>query len=238
MKVTSEELKAQAGEAAAARVADGQVLGLGTGSTVRHFLRSLGQRIRDGGLQNVSGVPTSEWTRDVAAGEGIPLVDLREGTRLDLAVDGADEVCPRLNLVKGLGGALLREKIVAQAARRFLVIVDEGKVVPSLGVSKPVPVELIPFAWSSHFPFFRRLGAAPHLRTREDGQPYVTDNGNYVADLTFPDGLTDPTEVEDALRARAGVVTSGLFLEMATEVLIGGAGGVRSVVRGEAGAWS
>ncbi len=221
--------KALAGEAAARQVRPHTVVGLGTGSTVRHFLHALGRRIRDGDLEGVQGVPTSEWTREAASSEGIPLVDLREGTQVDLAVDGADEVCPRLHLVKGLGGALLREKIVAQCSRRFVVIVDEGKIVPSLGVTKPLPVELIPFGWSSHFPFFRDLGGEPKLRVREDGHPFVTDNGNYVADLRFATGVSDPDEVEARLRQRAGVVTSGFFLGMADEVLVGGSDAVRSL---------
>ena len=233
----AEEAKELVGRKAAERVEDGMVLGLGTGSTVRHFLRALGERIRSGSLTHVEGVPTSEWTRAVAVAEKIPLVDLREGVEVSLAVDGADEVAPNLDLLKGLGGALLREKIVAQAAGRFLVIADEGKLVRMLGETKPLPVEVVPFGWSAHLPYFRSLGAHPEIRTREDGQPFVTDNGNYVVDLRFEGGLPEPRGAEEALRDRSGVVTTGLFLGMAAEALVAGEDGVRELTRGEPASW-
>jgi len=150
---------------------------------------------------------------------------------LDLTVDGADEVDPALDLIKGLGGALLREKMVAQATRQFVIIVDEGKLVPRLGTRSPLPVEVVPFAWRSHLPFLESLGAHVERKVRPDGEPYLTDNGNLIVHCRFPAGIGDPAELEAALASRAGIVETGLFLGLAQEVLVGGEGTVRSVSR-------
>lgn len=211
-------LKARAAEAALDYVRSGMVLGLGTGSTAEQFLRLLAQRLQSGALTDIRGVPTSEACADKSRSLGIPLVEpAPEG--VDLAVDGADEVAPGLKLIKGMGGALVREKIVAQLARRFIVIADGSKVVPRLGVRSPLPVEVLPFGHDSHVPFFRSLGAEPRVRER-DGKPFITDNGNLIYDLSFPDGILDPESLESSLLRRAGVVDTGLFLRHAHVALI------------------
>jgi ribose 5-phosphate isomerase A len=201
------------------------VLGLGTGSTVLYFLEALGADLREGKLEEIRGVATSMDTEERASALGIPLMGLAQAGSLDLAVDGADEVDPALDLIKGLGGALLREKMVVQAARRFVVIVDESKRVDRLGTRAPVPVEVVPFAWEAHMPFFRELGADPVLRLNPDRSPFRTDNGNPVIDLHFEEGVPKPKELDRALRGRAGVVETGLFLGMADRVLLGTASG-------------
>jgi ribose 5-phosphate isomerase A len=200
-------------------------LGLGTGSTVAFFLQALGQRLRDGEIPGIVGVPTSLRTEREARELGIPLAPLEDVGLLDLTVDGADEVDPKLGLVKGMGGALLREKMVAQATRRLLIIVDEGKLVDRLGTRSPLPVEVVPFAWQSHLPFLEALGARGSLRENPDGSPFFTDNGNLVLDSRFFSGMAAPEEVERKLAHRAGIVESGLFLGMTDEVYVGGSGG-------------
>jgi ribose 5-phosphate isomerase A len=222
-----DEGKAAAGSRAAEAVVPGMKLGLGTGSTVSFFLDALGGRVRRGELPGIVGVPTSLRTEKAAVELGIPLATLKEVPNLDLTVDGADEVDPDLHLIKGLGGALLREKMVAQASRRFVIIADEGKVVDALGTRSPLPVEVVPFAWESHLPFLESLGARPVVRSGEDGGYYLTDNGNHLLDCHFPDGIGDPRSLDRALAARAGIVETGLFLGMASEALIGGPGTVR-----------
>lgn len=224
-----EPLKRAAARGAVERVRSGMVLGLGTGSTVAHFLELLAGRIDAGELEDVMGVATSVRTADAAHALGIPVTSLDREPVLDLAVDGADEVDPGLDLIKGMGGALLREKVVAQAACRFLVIVDDGKLVERLGERSPLPVEVIPFGWVVHREPIRALGGEPELRTTDGDEPYLTDNGNYVLDCRFPDGIGDPRGLEGELWARAGVVETGLFLGMAAEVLVGGPDGVRSL---------
>jgi len=227
--------KRAAAAAALEEVRDGQVLGLGTGSTVAHFLELLGQRIEEGSLSDVVGVPTSVRTASVAHSRGIPVATLADHPKLDLAVDGADEVDPSLDLVKGMGGALLREKIVAQAARRFVVIVDEGKLVERLGTRSPLPVEVVPFGWTASRRFLEEWAGEVTRREDEEGDPYLTDNGNYVLDCRFPEGIPDAVTLDRRLQDRAGVVETGLFVDMADTVLVGEAdGGVRVLRREEA----
>lgn len=220
-----EEAKRAAGEQAATYVTSGMRLGLGTGSTVRYFLEGLARRLDEGELKEIQGVPTSLQTRDRAQALGIPLMELAEAEELDLAVDGADEVSPDLDLIKGLGGALLREKMVVQASRRFVVVADTGKTVEQLGNQAPLPVEVVSFAWQSHLPFFRSTGARPEPRKTADGELFVTDNGNVIVDLHFDGGIPDPYGLDALLRMRAGVVETGLFLGMAHTALIAPLGG-------------
>src|SRR5688500_17592021 len=172
-------------------------LGLGTGSTVAHFLDVLGERLRDGGLERVVGVPTSVRTEQRARELGIPLAELHEAEFIDLTVDGADEADPGLDLVKGLGGALLREKMVAQASRRLVIMVDDSKQVRRVGTRAPLPVEVTRFGWRAHVPLLRALGCEPTLRLGSDGAPYVTDNGNYMLDCRFPSGMDNPGALQD-----------------------------------------
>ncbi len=225
-----------AGAAAVGEVESGMTLGLGTGSTVRHFLDALAREIQGGRLEGIRGVPTSEDTDARARTLGIPLVELAEVRELDLAVDGADEVTDELELVKGLGGALLREKMVVQASRRFVVVADGSKRVKQLGTRAPVPVEVVSFSWPVHLPFFRELGAEPEARRDDAGRLVITDNGNPIVDLHFDGGLEDPAEVDRILHERAGVVETGLFLGVAHLALVGTGQEVQRLARAEGSA--
>lgn len=226
-----EALKEQAAVQALEEVRSGMRLGLGTGSTVAWLLRALGARLRDGSLTDVSGVPTSERTAAQCRNEGIPLITLESHPDLDLAIDGADEVDPHLNLIKGLGGALLREKMVAGAARRFVVIADHTKEVARLGTRSPLPVEVVPFAWRSHLPFLTALGCRPVPRSGPTGDLQLTDNGNVILDLHFAAGIADAAGLAAALDLRPGIVDHGLFLGMCARAVLATPEGVRSLSR-------
>ena len=207
-------------------------LGLGTGSTARHVLEVIGERRERGELQNIIGVPTSSATRELAQKLGIPVTTLDDQPRLDLAIDGADEVDPELNLIKGLGGALLWEKIVESAAERLVIVVDQSKLVDRLCDRAPVPIEVVQFAWSTHMLFLEELGGQPALR-KTGLQPFVTDSGNYIIDCAFEDGLSDPWRLETELQNRPGIVESGLFLDMTEMVIVAADTGVRTMERAE-----
>jgi ribose 5-phosphate isomerase A len=207
------------------------VLGLGHGSTTRIAVDFIGQRVQAGILRNIVAVPTSEETRRQAGALGIPLATLAEYSVLDLAIDGADEVDPALNLIKGLGGALLREKIVEITAQRFVVVVDESKLVDRLGTRGPLPVEVTQFAWEAHVRWLESLGCRAELRREAGGAPFVTDNHNYIVHCTFPDGISDPVALGQTLIQRPGILEHGLFLGMATEVVVAGRDGVRVIQR-------
>jgi ribose 5-phosphate isomerase A len=224
-------LKREAAERAVDFVQSGMVLGLGSGSTASFAIDCIGARHRSGDLRDIVGVPTSEATAARARRLGIPLTTLVEHPALDLVVDGADEVDPALNLIKGLGGALLREKIVEIAARRFVVVVDESKLVNRLGTRGPLPVEVTQFAWEVHARWLVGLGCRAELRRDKSGAPYVTDNGNYIVHCTFPAGIPDPAGLARTLIERPGIVEHGLFLGMATDVVVAGAHGVRLIAR-------
>jgi ribose 5-phosphate isomerase A len=203
------------------RVPRDGVVGLGTGSTAERFLRALGERVRDG--LKVRGVATSLRTEALARELGIPLVSLDDVESLDLAVDGADEIDPRLNLLKGFGGALVREKIVAAASKRVLILARRDKLVPRLGARGRLPVEVLPFGAA----FAARVLAAsglPGVRRSADGGPYRTDNGNFILDLAVS-AIEEPEALEAAIRAVPGVVGTGLFAGMAHEVLVEAADG-------------
>ncbi len=217
-----EQLKRMAGYRAAEYVTDGTVVGLGTGSTTAYAIEAIGKGVRDG--LRIRGVPTSTASEDLANQAGIPLTSLDECPRVDLTIDGADEVDPQGNLIKGRGGAFLREKVVALASRRFLIVVDEGKLVDRLGVAVPLPVEVIPFAWNRCQQAIERMGGFVELR-RGNGAPFVTDNGNYVLDCRFWP-LPDPSQLGHRLKMIAGVVEHGLFLDMDPIVLVAGRQGV------------
>jgi ribose 5-phosphate isomerase A len=224
-----DELKKQAAVHAVREVRSGMVLGLGTGSTTAYAVAAIGETWRAGALTDVVGIPTSDRTAEQARSYGIPLSDLTAHPRVDLAIDGADEVDPSLDLIKGLGGALLREKQVELAAARFIVIVDDSKLVERLGSHAPLPVEVERESWRDQIPALAVLGCQPVLRGGED-QPFVTDNGNYILDCRFAGGIDGP-EVAAALDERPGVLAHGLFLGMASEVVVAGAGGLRVLTR-------
>lgn len=223
-------LKQQAASRALEEVRDGMRLGLGSGSTATYFIQMLGERLRGGALHDIRGVPTSEEVASVAHEVGIPLTTLTECPRLDLAVDGADEVDPALNLIKGLGRALLREKIVEIHANKLMIIVDESKIVTRLGRG-PLPVEIVRFEAEAHVRWLKSLGCRAELWRDADGQPFVTDNGNLLARCWFSEGIPDAYALARALADRPGIVEHGLFLDLARQVVVAGADGIRILER-------
>ncbi len=198
------------------------VVGLGTGSTAAFAVQAIGSLVASGALRDIVGIPTSTRTRDLAASLRIPLTTLNEHPQIDLTIDGADEVDPAGDLIKGGGGALLWEKIVAAATRSYVIVVDASKLVDVLGRKYPVPVEVMPFGWKTHLDTVRALGGTPTLRLDADGEPFVTDGGHHILDCQFPDGLLEVRRVDDMIRRRPGVVETGLFLGMTPEVIVGG----------------
>lgn len=222
-----EARKREAALRALALVVSGTTVGLGSGSTTRYFVEGLGARLRAGELHDVAGVPTSQETAALARRHGVPLTELDEGG-VDLDVDGMDEVTPALDVIKGLGGALAREKIVAASARRFVLIGDDRKRVARLGERAPLPVEVLPFGARHTAQRLRQLGARPELR-QADGAPYRTDNGNLVLDCRFPDGF-EPAALAARLAALPGVVEHGLFLGMAARAFVATDTGVLELV--------
>ena len=220
-----EKLKQTAAQSAVDLVEDGMILGLGTGSTAKLAVNALGKRVASG--LRVTGIPTSEFTAQQSRSLGIPIASLDEYPEIDLTIDGADEVeIGTLNLIKGRGGALLREKIVASASKRLVIIVDETKLVEKLGAKFPVPVEVVPFGWRSAARRLEALGAVVTLRAGTDGKVFVTDGGHYIVDCAFGP-IATPAQLEQALNAVVGVVEHGLFLGMATQVIVAGHEGVR-----------
>lgn len=220
------EWKKAAAEAAAALVEDGMVLGLGTGSTANLFLEALGRRLAADGLR-VTGIPTSRQTEELARASGIPLSSFAEHAQIDLTVDGADEIeRGTVCLIKGHGGALLREKIVAAASRRMVVVADESKLVDCLGSLVSVPVEVVRFGWQSTARSLGKIGGNPSLRLGKDNTPYVTDGGNFIMDCAFGP-IRDPKDVAHQLDHVVGVVEHGLFLKYVSEAIVAGRSGVK-----------
>jgi len=223
--------KKAAAEAAASLVEDGMVLGLGTGSTAAYFLQALGRRLAEDGLR-VNGVPTSEQTASQARSLRIPLTSFAEHVLLDLTVDGADEVeLGTLSLVKGHGGALLREKIVAAASKRLVIIADETKLVERLGSLVSVPVEVVRFGWQATGRSLTDIGGNPSLRLGVDRKPFLTDGGNYIMDCAFGP-IANPKEIAHHLDHIVGAIEHGLFLGLAKAVIVGGREGVRTLLKG------
>ena len=213
--------KQRAAAAAAELITDGMVLGLGTGTTASYLVQILGERVRQG--LRIQGVPTSEATRQLAVAEGVPLTTLEEQPVLDLCLDGADEVDPELNLIKGGGGALLREKIVASAARQRIIMVDVSKCVDCLGAF-PLAVEVIPFGWEVTRRQLEQFGGVPTLRQRE-GKPFVTDQGHYIIDCALSQ-IEDAPRLNHQLNQLPGVVENGLFVDMTDRLIIGSPDGI------------
>lgn len=218
------ERKQQAAAAAADQVQSGMVVGLGTGSTAVHAIRHIGERLAAGSLQRIVAIPTSNESASEAARLGIPLGTLDDHPVVDLTIDGADEIDPQLNLIKGLGGALLREKVVAAASRRLVIVADDRKLVDQLGWRGPVPVEVIRFARRPVADFLASLGARVVERSDESGL-FITDEGNIILDCHFP-GIEQPRELDQLIRAQPGVVEHGLFLGLAHEAIVAGADGI------------
>ena len=220
------QLKQQAAERAVEFVKSGMVVGLGHGSTVIFAVRRIAELLHEGQLQDILSVPCSLQVKEEARRLGIPLTTLEEHPVVDLTIDGADEVDPHLNLIKGGGGALLREKIVAQASRREIIVVDESKLSPALGTHWPVPVEVTPFGWRSQAAYLESLGAQPVLRLNSDGSLFKTDQGNLILDCHFGP-IPDPARLAAQMNERAGIVENGLFLGLATDVIVASAEGIR-----------
>jgi len=215
-----ERAKKKAALEAAQLVKDGFVIGLGSGSTVAYVIEEIGKRIRSEKLK-VSGVPTSHQASLLAIKSGIPLTTLNEHSQLDLTIDGADQIDKELNLIKGMGGALTQEKIVASASKIFVVVADETKLVDKLGTNQPVPIELLPFALSTVMSEIKKMGGKPILREAKGKVgPVITDNGNFIIDANFIQ-ISAPKELNSRLKLIPGVIETGLFIEMADVVYLG-----------------
>jgi len=205
--------------AALSRVADGMTLGLGTGRAAEAFIQRLGEKVRRG--MRVRGVPTSKRSEELAQRVQIECVSLDAIDGIDVAFDGADEVTPDLALTKGLGGALLRERVVAYEAEKLIILVTPEKLVPKLGTRTAIPIEVVPFAVATASKHLRKLGGEPEVRRKKDGFPFVTDNMNWIVDTKFAP-IDDPARLHDEARRIPGVVDTGLFVKMANVVLVGG----------------
>jgi ribose 5-phosphate isomerase A len=230
--VATDHYKQQAAERAVELVVSGMIVGLGTGGTALYALRRIGALIKGGELRDVTAVATSVATASEAARLGIPLLDEERSGPADITIAGADEIDPALDLIKGRGGALLREKIVAQTSRRVVIVADETKLSPVLGTRRPLPVEVVPFGWRSQMEYVNTLvpQARISLRAGPGGAPFVTDQGNFILDcMTGP--IEQPQKLAVELQARAGVVAHGLFLGLATDVIVAGPSGVEHRTR-------
>jgi ribose 5-phosphate isomerase A len=213
-----DELKRKAAEKAVESVGSGMVVGLGTGSTAVHAVRAVGRMLQEGALRDIVAIPTSEVTAREAEKWHIPLTTLNNHPIIDVTIDGADEIAPNLDLIKGLGGALLREKIVAASSKQFIVVADDRKIVTQLGTRAPVPVEVIPFAQQSVASFLESLAERVALRMQDD-QPFITDEGNIILDC-YVNGIDDAVLLDQMIRSQPGVVENGLFLGMATRAIV------------------
>jgi ribose 5-phosphate isomerase A len=212
-----DKAKKQAAERALEAVSSGQVIGLGTGSTAKFAIEGLGRRIKEG--LSIKGVPTSTATERMAVELGIPLVGLNEAGVIDVTIDGADEVDPDFNMIKGGGGALTREKLVAQSSKRRIMLIDESKLVARLGQSRPLPVEVLQFAWTLSARRLSDLGCVPSLRQQGE-KPFVTDNGNHILDCEFGP-IEDAPALESKIKLLPGVIECGLFIGIADTLIIG-----------------
>lgn len=224
--MSSDEMKSAAARAALGHLPAGGVIGLGTGSTTRFFIEAVGELVRGG--RRFSCVPTSRASRALAERCGIPLLDDAGPWQLELCVDGADEVTPSLDLIKGGGGAHTREKIVNQAAKKNVIIVDESKLVARLGETRPVPLEVLPFGLNTTLAALAALGQ-PRVRLVE-GAPLMSDSGNYIVDLTTGP-IDDPAKLDSTLRGLPGIVETGLFIGRADVVVVAGTQGIRELRR-------
>jgi ribose 5-phosphate isomerase A len=226
----STQYKQQAGEKAVEFVRSGMVVGLGTGSTAISATRRIARLLQDGQLKNIFGFATSKAVWKEAQRLGIPMMSEEMPNNLDLTIDGADEVDPDLNLIKGRGGALLREKIAAQASRRVIIVADNSKLSPRLGTLHAVPVEVLSFGWRSQFSYLESLGAQVEVRYNTDGSPFMTDSGNMILDCNFGP-IANPAELAARLSTRAGIAEHGLFLGLATDLIVAGKDGIRHLER-------
>lgn len=228
---SQQSLKQQVADQVLTYIQPGTIVGLGAGSTALLAVRGLAERLASGELTDILGIPCSRVIEAEALRLGIPLTTLEDHPVIDLTFDGADEVDPALNLIKGGGGALLREKIVAQASRREIIIVDESKLSSALGTHWALPVEVVPFGWGSQAAYLESLGARIRVRPGDTSEgPFKTDQGNYILDCAFGP-IGDPISLGARLDARTGIVGHGLFLGLATDVIVAGASGIRHLKR-------
>src|SRR6516225_6214033 len=202
------------------------VVGLGTGSTAIFATRKIGELLRTGALKDITGFATSKATQDEAIHLGIPMMDASLPHKIDVTIDGADEVDPQFNLIKGGGGALFHEKVVAQASDREVIVVDDSKLSACLGTLHVLPVEVSPFGWRSQLRYLESLGARPVKRKNSDGSQYVTDSGNLILDCDFGP-IADPVDLAAKLGARAGIIEHGLFIGITSDLIVAGTNGVR-----------
>ncbi|HUI84408.1 MAG TPA: ribose-5-phosphate isomerase RpiA [Candidatus Binatia bacterium] len=223
-------LKQQAAEYAVRRIQSGMTVGLGTGSTAMFAIRRIGELLQSGELRDIVAFATSRQSSEAAVALGIPMLPEDLPGSIDLTIDGADEVDPQLDLIKGGGGALLREKLVAQATAREIIVVDESKLSPRLGTLHVLPIEVLPFGWRSTARYVESLGAKYLLRQTPDGREYRTDQGNLILDCDFGP-IPEATKLARQLEARAGIVEHGLFLGLTDAVIVAGASGVRELRR-------
>ncbi len=228
MSKDAEHFKKLAGEKAVDRVRDGMVLGLGTGSSAKYATIKIGKLWQAGALKDIVGIPTSSGTEALAREYDIPLTTLDEHPMIDLTIDGADEIDPKLDLIKGLGGALVREKITEIVTKYLIIVADDSKLVDKLGTKCPLSIEVTRFAWRHHARWLENLGCEPVLRGGEE-TPYLTDNHNYILDCTFPNGIDDPAELDRTLNNQPGIVGHGLFLNMADEAIVAGEDGMQVI---------
>ncbi len=224
-----DDLKKQASIAALEAIKDGMIVGLGTGSTATHFIRELGVRVQAG--LRVHGIPTSEESRKLAVEVGVPLTTLREHPIIDVTVDGADEVSDGLDLIKGLGGALVREKVVAHASKKVIIVVDETKLTGRLGLKAPIPVEVVPFALEVVRGQLILWGGEAKLREKE-GKPFLSDNGNFILDW-WHGPIDQPWALEKQIKGVTGIVDSGIFANVASQVIAATSAGIRKLQRAE-----
>jgi len=227
-----DELKQKAAHRAVEFVDSGMVVGLGTGSTTAYAVNRIGELFKSGDLKNIVGISTSIRTETLAGELGIPLCGLDDQPLIDVTIDGADEVDPDLNLIKGGGGALLREKVVAQSSRQNIIIVDESKLSACLGTHWALPIEVIPFAVKTEENFLKSLGAAVTLRLDDKEQPYQTDQNNFILDANFGK-MADPDDLAARLNERAGIVEHGLFLGLASDVIVAAEDNIRHLKRND-----
>jgi len=221
-----DNLKKEAATHAVRFIQPGMIIGLGTGSTAIHAVREIARRYAAGELPGIATFATSSDVARAAREAGLPLLDKAGPAFIDVTIDGADEVDPQLNLIKGGGGALFHEKIVAQATKRQIIVIDEAKMSPQLGTLHTLPVEIVPFGAESQRLFLEQLGGHPVLRSKPDGTPFITDEGNLIYDCAFGP-IADPEELAAELRARTGVVEHGLFLGMTDDLIIGTPDGLK-----------
>lgn len=219
------ELKKQAAEKAVEQIKSGMVIGLGTGSTANFAIKKIATLLREGKLKNITGIPTSKATEELSKSLEIPLTSFNKVQCIDLTIDGADEVDEKLNLIKGGGGALLHEKVIAQASKKEIIVVDESKISKSLGEKWAVPVEVFKFCVELEKKYLESLNAKVGLRKDTNGNPYLTDEGNFILDANF--GIIDsPKELAMKLEARIGIVEHGIFIGLVSEVVVASLAGI------------